>query len=153
MMMEEGKDDEDSEEVFRVPRAMAEEQRDVLGMLTQMLAQVAERLVAAEARDEERLGMEWEQMEIRRAHLVIMRRAADWDKERLELERVRTSLGQQQMEDLWQMGTLMQSPFVYLAKGKEKEVKTGAEAEAEEKGDEAVSRTKHIWYSEHGTYY
>ena len=28
-MMEEGEDDEDTEEVFRVPRAMAEEQRDV----------------------------------------------------------------------------------------------------------------------------
>ena len=31
----------------------------------------------------------------------------DCNKERLELERVRTLLSQQQMEDLWQMGTLM----------------------------------------------
>ena len=61
---EEGEDDEDTEEVFRVPRAMAEEQRDALGMLTQTLAQVAERLVAVEARDEERLAMEQERMEI-----------------------------------------------------------------------------------------
>ena len=55
---EEGEDDEDTEEVFRVPRVMAEEQCDVLGMLTQALAQVVERLAAAEARDEERLAME-----------------------------------------------------------------------------------------------
>ena len=143
-MMEEGKDDEDTEEVFRVPRVMAEEQRDALGMLTQMLAQVVERLAAAEAQDEERLMMEWEWMEIWRAHLAIARRAADQDKERLELEWVRTSLGQQQTEDLWWMGTLMRTPFVYLAKGKEKEVKTGAEAEAEveEKGDEADDEDK-----------
>ena len=91
--MEEGEDDEDTE-VFRVPRAMAEEQRDALGMLTQTLAQVAERLVAVEVCDEERLTMEWERMEIRRVHLAIARRAADRDEERLELERVRTSLSQ-----------------------------------------------------------
>ena len=102
--MEEG-EDEDTEEVFRVPRAMAEEQRDTLGMLTQTLAQVAERLVAA-----------------------------DRDEERLELEQVRTSLSQQRTEDLWWMGTLMWSPFVYSSKGKEKEVE--AESGVEEKGEE-----------------
>ena len=64
MTMEEGEDDEDTEEVFRVPRVMVEEQHDVLGMLTQALAQVAERMAAAEACDEERLTMEWEMMEI-----------------------------------------------------------------------------------------
>ena len=133
---EEGEDDEDTEEVFRVPRAMAEEQRDTLGMLTQTLAQVVEMLAAVEARDKERLAMEREWMEIQRAHLAITRRAADWDEERLELERVRTSLGQQWTEDLWWMGTLMRSPFVYSAKGKEKEVKTGAE----EKGDKADNK-------------
>ena len=125
---EEGEDDEDTKEVFRVPRVMAEEQRNALGMLTQVLAQVVERLVAMEVHDEERL-----MMEIQRAHLVIVRRAADCDEERLELERVRTLLGQQWTEDLWQMGTLMGTPFVYSAKGKEKEVETGAE----EKGDKA----------------
>ena len=130
---EEGKGDNDTKEVFRVPRAMVEEQRDMLGMLTQMLAQVVERLAAAEAQDEERLAMERERMEIQRAHLVIVRRAADWDEERLELEQVRTSLGQQRMEDLWQMGSLMQTPFVYSSKGKEKEIET----EVEEKGEEA----------------
>ena len=55
--------------------------------------------------------------------------------ERLELERVQTSIAQQRTEDLWKIGTLMRSPFIYSAKGKEKEVETGAEAE--EKGDEA----------------
>ena len=74
---EEGEDDEDTEEVFGVPRVMAEEQRNMLGMLTQALAQVAERMAAAEVRDEERLAMEWETMEIRRAHLVMVRRATD----------------------------------------------------------------------------
>ena len=120
-----------------MPRVMAEEQRNALGMLTQALAQVAERLVATEACNEERLMMEQEWMEIQRAHLAIARRAADRDKERLELEWVRTSLGQQWTEDLWQMGTLMPSPFVYSSKGKEKEVKTEAEVEVEEKGEEA----------------
>ena len=129
MMMEEGKDDEDTEEVFAVPRVMAEEQRDTLGMLTQMLAHVAERLVAAEAQDEERLTMEQEWIKIQRA--------TDQDEERLELEQVRTLLGPQQMEDLWWMGTLMQSPFIYSVKGKEKEVGTGVELEGEEKGDKA----------------
>ena len=134
-MMEEGKDNNNTEEVFRVPRAMVEEQRDMLGMLTQMLAQVVERLAAAEVRDEERLTMEWEWMEIQRAHLAIARRATDRDEEWLELEWVRTSLGQQRTEDLWQMGTLMWSPFVYSSKGKEKEVEM--EVEVEEKGEEA----------------
>ena len=64
MTTEEGEDNEDTEEVFGVPRVMAEEQRDTLGMLTQALAQVAERMAAAEARDEERLAMEWEMIEI-----------------------------------------------------------------------------------------
>ena len=120
-----------------MPRVMAEEQHDALGMLTQALAQVAERLVATEACNEERLMMEQEWMEIQRAHLAIARRAADRNKERLELEQVRTSLGQQWTEDLWRMGTLMQSPFVYSSKGKEKEVETEAEVEVEEKGEEA----------------
>ena len=136
-MMEEGKDDEDTGEVFGVPKVMAEEQRDALGMLTQMLAQVAERLAATEVHDEERLAMEREWMEIWRAHLVIARRAPDWDEERLELEWVRTSLGQQWTEDLWWMGTLMGTPFIYSAKGKEKEVEMEVEVEVEEKGDEA----------------
>ena len=63
-MTEEGDDDDKTEEVFRVPRVMAEEQRDALGMLTQALVQVVERMVAAEAHDEERLVMEWETVEI-----------------------------------------------------------------------------------------
>ena len=63
-MAEEGEEDEDTEAVFGVPRVMAEEQHDALGMLTQALAQVVERLVAMEACNEERLAMEWEWMEI-----------------------------------------------------------------------------------------
>ena len=114
----------------------------MLGMLTQMLAQVAERLAAAEACDEERLMMEWERMEIQRAHLAIVRRAADRKEERVELEWVRTSFGQQWMEDLWWMGTLMWTPFVYLAKGKEKVVEM--EAGAEEKGEEADDKDKDV---------
>ena len=79
--MEEGEDDKDTEEVFRVPRVMAEEQHNALGMLTQVLAQVAERITAVEARDEGRLTLEWETVEIRRAHLAMVRRAMDHKEE------------------------------------------------------------------------
>jgi len=48
-MTEEDKADE--EDVFGVPQAMVEEQHDVLGMLTQMLAQLAEWLGVLEARE------------------------------------------------------------------------------------------------------
>ena len=85
---------------LHVPRVMVEEQHNVLGMLTQALAQVVERLVATEARDEERLTMEQETMEIQRAHLAMARRATDREEEWLELERVQTSIAQQQTEDL-----------------------------------------------------
>ena len=134
MMTEEGEEDKDINEVFGVPRVMAEEQRDALGMLTQVLAQVAERMAAAEACDEERLALEWETVEIWRAHLAITRRAADCEEERLEMDRVQLSIAQQWTEDLWKMGTLMWSPFVYSSKGKERVVET--EAEAEEGGEE-----------------
>ena len=40
------------------------------------------------------------------------------------------------------MGTLMGTPFVYLAKGKEKEVET--EAGAEEKGEEADDKNEDV---------
>ena len=135
-MMMEGEDDEDTEEVFRVPRVMVEEQRDALGMLTQVSAQVVERMVAVEACDEERLVMEQETMEIRRAHLAMARRAADCEEEWLKLERVQTSIVQQWTEDLWKIGTLMWSPFVYSSKGKERAV----EMEAEERGEEVDNK-------------
>ena len=109
----------------------------MLGMLTQVLAQVAERLAAMEAHDEERLAMEWEMIEIRRVHLAMARRTMDRKEEWLELERVQLSIAQQQTEDLWKMGTLMRSPFVYSCKGKERAVETEAEVEAEERGEEA----------------
>ncbi|KIM53886.1 hypothetical protein SCLCIDRAFT_31507 [Scleroderma citrinum Foug A] len=114
MTTEEGEDDNNTE-VFGVPRVMAEEQRNALGMLTQALVQVAKRMAVVEAHDEERLALEREMVEIRRAHLTMVRRAAD--------------------QDLWKMGMLMQSPFVYLSKGKERAVET--EVEAEEGGEEA----------------
>ena len=133
--MEEGEDDEDTEEVFGVPRVMAEEQCNVLGMLTQALAQVAERMVAAEARDEERLALEWKMVEIRRAHLAMVRRAADREEEQLEMNRVQLSIAQQRTEDLWKMRTLMRSPFVYSCKGTGKE--KAVETEADEGGEEA----------------
>ena len=134
-MTEEAEDDDDTEEVFGVPRVMAEEQRNALGMLTQALAQVAERLAAMKACDEERLTLERETVEIRRAHLVMARRATDREEERLEMVRVQLSIAQQRTEDLWKMGTLMWSPFVYSSKGKERVVEV--EAEAEEGGEEA----------------
>ena len=131
---EEGEDNNNTKEVFGVPRVIAEEQRDALGMLTQALAQVAERMAAMEACDEERLALEQETVEIQRAHLVMARRATDREEERLEMDRVQLSIAQQQTEDLWKMGTLMWSPFVYSSKGKERAVK--AEVEAEEGGEE-----------------
>ena len=136
MTTEEGEDDEDTKEVFGVPRVMVEEQRNALGMLTQALAQVVERMVAVEAHDEERLAMEQEMMEIQRAHLVMARRATDRKEEWLELERVQTSIVQQRTEDLWKIGTLMRSPFVYSSKGKERVVKTEAEERGEVTDDE-----------------
>ena len=81
-------------------------------------------------------------MEIQRVHLAIVRRVMDREEEQLELERVQTSIVQQWTEDLWKIGMLMQSPFVYSAKGKEKEVETGAEAE--EKGDEVDDKDEDV---------
>jgi len=65
--MEEG---EDEEEMFGVPKAMAEEQRDALGMLTQSLAQLLERLAASKVQEIERL-------EIKREHLALERRRCE----------------------------------------------------------------------------
>ena len=57
---------EDEEEMFGVPKAMAEEQRDALGMLTQSLAQLSERLAASEVREVERLEIERERLALER---------------------------------------------------------------------------------------
>ena len=51
------------------------------------------------------------------------------------MDQVQLSIAQQWTEDLWKMGTLMRSPFVYSSKGKERAVET--EVEAEEGGEEA----------------
>jgi len=82
-------DEADEEEVFGVPRAMAEEQRDVLGMLTQTLAQLAERMGASEARERERMMIEREQLELER--------------ECLELERRRAAMEERQMAEMDQI--------------------------------------------------
>ena len=133
-MTEEGEDNDETKEVFGVPRVMVEEQHNVLGMLTQALVQVVERMAAAKVRDEERLVMEQETVEIRRAHLAMVRRAADREEEQLEMDWVQLSIAQQRTEDLWKMGTLMWSPFIYSSKEKDRAVET--EAEAEEGGEE-----------------
>jgi len=81
-------DEADEEEVFGVPRAMAEEQCDALGMLTQTLAQLAEWMVASEAREREwveiereQLELEWECLELERRHAVMEeRRMAEMDR-------------------------------------------------------------------------
>ena len=64
-----------------MPRVMAEEQRNALGMLTQALVQVAERMAAVEACDEERLALERETVEIWRVHLAMARRATNHEEE------------------------------------------------------------------------
>ena len=66
----------------------------------------------------------------------MARKATDCEEEWLELERVQLSIAQQQTEDLWKMGTLMRSPFVYSSKGKERAVETEAEERGEEADDE-----------------
>jgi len=71
-MMEEDKVDE--EEVFGVPRAMAEEQHDVLGMLTQMQAQLAEWMGASEAWEREWVEIEREWLELKRKRLELEQR-------------------------------------------------------------------------------
>jgi len=79
-------DEADEEEVFGVPRAMAEEQCDALGMLTQTLAQLAEWMGASEARERERVEIERERLELER--------------ERLELERRRAAMEERRMTDM-----------------------------------------------------
>ena len=69
-------DEADEEEVFGVPQAMAEEQRDALGMLTQTLAQLAEQLGASEAREREWVEIESEHLELEHKRLELERRRA-----------------------------------------------------------------------------
>jgi len=131
---EEGEDEEE-EEVFGVPKAMAEEQRDALGMLTQSLAQLSERLAASEAREVERLKIERERLALER------RRLAREDK-RVEMERARLEIEQQRAEDMWRLGTFVRTPFVQgsstgstrreLEVTKVLEVEKGAEADDED---------------------
>jgi len=91
-------DKADEEEVFGVPRAMAEGQRDVLGMLTQTLAQLAEWLGASEARERE-----W--VEIERERLKL-------EHERLELERRHAAMEEKRMTDMDHISMVMRHQFV-----------------------------------------
>jgi len=91
-------DEVDEEEVFGVPRAMVEEQRDALGMLTQTLAQLAERMGASEAR-------EWERVEIERERLEL-------ERERLELERRRATMEERKTTDMDHISMAMRRQFV-----------------------------------------
>jgi len=126
---------EDEEEMFGVLKAMAEEQRDVLGMLTQSLAQLSEQLAASEAR-------EVEQLEIKRERLALERRRSAREDERIEMERARLEIEQQRVEDMWRLGTLVRAPFVQgsstgstwreLEAAKTTDVEKGAEADDED---------------------
>jgi len=126
---------EEEEEIFGVPKAMAEEQRDALGMLTQSLAQLSERLAASEAQEVERL-------EIERERLALERRQSAREDERVEMERARLEIEQQWAEDMWRLGTLVRAPFVQgsstgltrreLEAVKVTDVEKGAEADDED---------------------
>jgi len=126
---------EDEEEMFGVLKAMAEEQRDALGMLTQSLAQLSEQLAASEAR-------EVEQLEIKRERLALERRWSAREDERIEMERARLEIEQQRVEDMWRLGTLVRAPFVQgsstgstwreLEAAKTTDVEKGAEADDED---------------------
>jgi len=91
-------DKADEEEVFGVPRAMAEEQCDALGMLTQTLAQLAERMGASEVREREQVEIERERLELER--------------ERLELERRRAAMEERQTTDMDHISMAMCCQFV-----------------------------------------
>jgi len=91
-------EDEADEEVFRVPRAMAEEQRDALGMLTQTVAQLAEQMGALEAWEREQVEIERERLEL--------------ECERLELERRHAAMEERQTTDMDHISMAMRRQFV-----------------------------------------
>ena len=81
-----------------MPRAMAEEQRDALGMLTQTLAQLTERMGALEAWEREWVEIEREWLEL--------------EHERLELERRRATMEERRTADMDHISMVMQRQFV-----------------------------------------
>jgi len=95
-MMEE--DEVDEEEIFGVPQAMVEEQHDALGMLTQMLAQLAEWMGASEVRERERVEIERERLKLER--------------ERLELERRHAVMEEKRTTDMDHISMVMRHQFV-----------------------------------------
>ena len=130
---EEGEEEDADAEVFGVPKAMAEEQCDALGMLTQTLSELLERLAASEERESERLAIEQER-------LALEQRRSAQEEERLELERARTEIEQQRAEDIWRMGRFVRAPFVQGsstgATRKELEMAKETEGKGEEADDE-----------------
>ena len=110
MTMEKGEDDKDSMgEVFRVLKAMVEEQCDALGMLTQTLAQMEEQMATVEAREVARVEHQERHMAVLEAvmleHLALERRRLAWEEERLEMERAQMEVKQQQVDDMWWLST------------------------------------------------
>jgi len=91
-------EDEVDEEVFRVPRAMAEEQRDALGMLTQTLVQLTERMGVSEVWEREQVEIERERLELER--------------ERLELEQRRAAMEERRTADMDRISMVMRRQFV-----------------------------------------
>ena len=106
-------DEADEEEVFRVPRAMAEEQRNVLGMLTQTLAQLAEWMGALEVWERERVEIE---------------------RERLELERRRAAMEERQTADMDCISMVMRRQFVEGSSTGTTQKEIAAAEQEEEKG-------------------
>ena len=107
MTMEEGGDNEDNtEEVFGVPKAMVEQQHDTLGMLTKMLAQMEERMAVAvvEAREVTRAEKQERHMAVMEVavleHLALEWRRLAWEDERLEMERVCMEIKQQWVDNM-----------------------------------------------------
>jgi len=119
-------DKADEEEVFGVPQAMAEEQHNALGMLTQMLVQLTEQMGALEAREQEQMVIERERLELEREHL--------------ELERRHTAMEERQMAEMDQIvvmwrqfvqGSLMGTTQKEIA-AVEQEEENGADGDDEE---------------------
>ena len=113
-------DEADEEEVFRVPQAMAEEQHDALGMLTQTLVQLAEQMGALEAWEREWVEIERERLE--REH------------ERLELEWRCTMMEERQTADMDRISMAMQRQFVQGLSTGTMQKEIAAVEQEEEKG-------------------
>ena len=113
-------DEADEEEVFGVSRAMAEEQHDALGMLMQTLVQLAERMGASEAQEQERVEIQREQLELKR--------------ERLKLEWRRAAMEERQTTDMDHISMAMCCQFVKGSLSGTTQREIAAAEQEEEKG-------------------